>query len=118
MTKIIDIPVNGDCDVAYINANGTTIVGSTSSYSYDGGVSTSTSQVWRWTSAGGLNSTIGLPTYSKHDLSSVSSDGTVIAGYSLTANGMMEEAKRLHINPMPFVGSLQLPLEMQVRQPL
>ena len=80
MTKIIDIPVNGDCDVAYINANGTTIVGSTSSYGAEG----STSQIWRWTSAGGLNSTIGLPTYSKHYLSSVSSDGTVIAGNSFS----------------------------------
>ena len=86
MTKIIDIPVNGDCDIAYINANGTTIVGSTSSYSYDGGASTSTSKVWRWTKAGGLNSTIGLSTYSKHDLSSVSSDGTVIAGNSFSGD--------------------------------
>ena len=84
MTKIIDIPVNGDCDIAYINANGTAIVGSTSSYSYDGG---STSKVWRWTKAGGLNITIGLSTYSMHDLSSVSSDGTVIAGHSFNGDG-------------------------------
>ena len=77
MTKIIDIPVDGDCDVAYMNANGTIIVGSTSSYGAEG-----TNKVWRWTSAGGLNSTIGLSTYSNHSLSSVSSDGTVIAGMS------------------------------------
>ena len=86
MTKIIDMPVDGVCDIAYINANGTTIVGITSSYSYDGGDSTSTSKVWRWTKAGGLNSTIGLPTYSKHNLSSVSSDGTVIAGNSFSGD--------------------------------